>query len=162
MSGLELDVRIDGFSPALRQKRATFVTLHVSGELHGCIGTLQAEQPLIVDVAKNAYAAAFRDPRFAAITRSEFQHLDIHISVLNPPEPVQCTSEDDLLRQLRPGVDGLTLIERRQRGTFLPAVWETLPDPREFLRHLKQKAGLPPDYWSDSIRFERYTAESIS
>ena len=133
----------------------------MNGELHGCIGTLEAERSLIIDVVKNAYAAAFRDPRFAALTRSEFQHLDIHISVLSRPEPVHCTSEGDLLRQLRPGVDGLTLIEGRQRGTFLPAVWETLPGPREFLHHLKQKAGLPVDYWSDTIRFERYTADSI-
>lgn len=161
LSGNELRIRAEDFSPALQRIRATFVTLHVNGGLHGCIGTLEAEYPLVIDVVKNACAAAFCDPRFAVLTRADFEALDVHISMLNPPAPIHFTSENDLLRQLRPGVDGLILIERRERGTFLPAVWETLPDAREFLRHLKQKAGLPTDYWSDTIRFERYTTESF-
>lgn len=146
----------------LRAHAATFVTLDLHGELRGCIGTLEAFQPLVVDTAENAYAAAYRDPRFPALAPHEFERLDIHISILGPPEPMVFGSEQQLLEQLRPGVDGLILSERGRRGTFLPAVWETVPDPREFLKHLKAKAGLPADYWSDSIKVSRYTTVSIS
>jgi AmmeMemoRadiSam system protein A len=108
-----------------------------------------------------AHAAAYRDPRFLPLTAAEFDEVDLHISVLSRPEPLSFSSEDELLRQLRPGIDGLILAERYSRGTFLPSVWEQLPEPREFLARLKQKAGLGPAYWSDAIRVERYTAESI-
>lgn len=161
LSGKELHIRAGDYSPVLQQERATFVTLRVNGELHGCIGTLEAELPLVSDVVKNAHAAAFRDPRFSALTRADFERIDVHISILGPPVPIHCTSEDDLIKQLRPGIDGLILMEGRLRGTFLPAVWDTLPDAREFLRHLKHKADLPADYWSDTIKFERYTTESF-
>ena len=113
------------------------------------------------DVAENAFAAAFRDPRFPPLRPDEYPRLEYHISILNPPEPMTVTSEADLLQQLRPGVDGLVLIEGARRATFLPSVWEQLPDPRQFLAHLKMKAGLPADYWSDSLRFERYTVEEF-
>jgi AmmeMemoRadiSam system protein B/AmmeMemoRadiSam system protein A len=161
-----------GYAPALRPPRATFVTLHLDGALRGCIGTLQAMRPLVADVSANAYAAAFTDPRFLPVTAEQAPHLDIHISILSAPEPVHFTSPADLLRQLRPGVDGLILEEpgpatgwggpRGRRGTFLPAVWESLPEPADFLLHLKLKAGLPADYWSDTLRLWRYTAESVS
>lgn len=152
---------LDAYTPALRVHAATFVTLEIGGALRGCIGTLEAFQPLIVDTAENAYSAAFRDPRFPAMTVREFAEVDIHISVLGVPEPMTFTSERDLVAQLRPGIDGLILNERGRRGTFLPAVWESLPDPREFLGQLKLKAGLPGDYWSDTIEVSRYTAASI-
>ncbi len=161
LCGEILSINLDGYSAALRIPRASFVTLHVDKGLRGCIGSLQAARPLATDVVQNAYAAAFRDPRFAALTRFEFDRLDIHISVLSDPQPMQFKSEEDLLAQLRPGVDGLILSESRHRGTFLPAVWDSLPDRREFLRHLKHKAGLSPDYWSDTLQIERYTADSI-
>lgn len=149
------------YSPALRETKATFVTLTIHDELRGCIGTLEAHRPLIEDVSHNAFAAAFRDPRFPHLTHKEFEHLHLHISVLSPPEAMQFKNEEDVLAQLRPGVDGLILEEGRIRGTFLPQVWESLPDPKQFLRHLKQKAGLPPDYWSKTIKLQRYTVEEF-
>jgi len=133
----------------------------VETSLRGCIGTLEPQWALVLDVAKNARAAAFEDPRFPALTWPEFDRLEAHVSVLSMPEPMQFESEEDLLAQLRPGVDGLILEESFYRGTFLPAVWESLAEPQEFLRHLKQKAGLHPDYWSDTIKVQRYTTESI-
>lgn len=148
-------------SPALKRHAATFVTLEMGGELRGCIGTLDAFQPLIVDTAENAYAAAFRDPRFAPLRRPEYDRLDIHISILGAAEPMSFVSEADLIAQLRPGIDGLVLRERGRRGTFLPAVWASVTDARDFLGHLKVKAGLPYDYWSDTIEFSRYITTSI-
>lgn len=150
------------FPAILQGAGASFVTLNKTGSLRGCIGTLEAHQPLVIDVAHNAYAAAFRDPRFPALQASEFEALEFHLSVLTAPEPMTIESEADLLSQIRPQIDGLVLEEGYRRGTFLPAVWESLPDPKDFLTHLKRKAGLPPDYWSDRIRISRYTAEHIS
>jgi len=153
---------LSAYSAGLRRNAATFVTLEIGGELRGCIGTLDAFQPLIVDTVDNAYSAAFRDPRFAPLGMSEFDLLDIHISVLGTPEPMSFASEEDLLSQLRPGIDGLILSENGRRGTFLPAVWESVADPREFLSYLKQKAGLPRDYWSSTVQIHRYVTTSIS
>lgn len=152
---------LESQSPALKRHAATFVTLEIGGQLRGCIGTLEAFQPLIVDTAVNAYAAAFRDPRFAPLARDEFDRLDIHISILGAPEPMSFASEADLIAQLRPGIDGLVLRERGRRGTFLPAVWASVADARDFLGHLKVKAGLPYDYWSETIEFSRYITTSI-
>lgn len=146
----------------LQTQRAAFVTLRAHGALRGCIGHLQAVQPLVRDVADNAFAAAFRDPRFAPLGPSELPHLGIEISVLSTPLPVSFTSEEELLTIVEPGVDGLILEEGTARGTFLPTVWESLPEPRDFLRHLKLKAGLSPDYWSDNVRVQRYRTESFA
>jgi len=161
LCGETLTVRPTDYPESLRPLRATFVTLHVDEKLRGCIGTLEARRTLVEDVVSNAYGAAFRDTRFPTLTWPEFERLDIHISILSLPEPVQFSSEADLLAQLRPHVDGLIIEEGAYHGTFLPSVWEQLPEPREFLRHLKHKAGLPPDYWSSRIRVQRYTTESI-
>lgn len=149
-------------SPSLQQTGASFVTIKVADELRGCIGSIEPRRVLVVDVVKNAYAAAFSDPRFPALTVEEFEHLRAHISVLGPSQPIAFTCEDDLLRQLRPDVDGVILEEGGCRATYLPAVWKALPDPREFIEQLKLKAGLPRDYWSESITVRRYTTESIS
>lgn len=149
------------YPPELAELRATFVTLEKRGQLRGCIGMLEAVRPLAEDVAENAFSAAFKDYRFAPLTADEFDGLSIHISLLSPPEPMTFSSERDLLEQIRPGVDGLILEEGYRRGTFLPSVWESLPEPEQFLRHLKQKAGLPAQYWSDSVKISRYTAELI-
>ena len=149
------------YPPPLRENRATFVTLHLDGRLRGCIGTLEAHRPLVTDVAHNAYAAAFQDPRFQPVSESEHQRLDLEISVLSPATAMQFDSEADLLRQLRPGVDGLILEDAGHRGTFLPAVWEQLPKPEAFLRQLKQKAGLPPEHWSPGVKVSRYVTESF-
>ncbi|MEJ2344740.1 MAG: AmmeMemoRadiSam system protein A [Gammaproteobacteria bacterium] len=145
----------------LREPRACFVTLQLDGQLRGCIGSLEAFQPLVADLAANAHAAAFHDPRFPPLTSPEFDRLSIHISILSPPEPLAFADEQDLLEQIRPGVDGLVLSADGHRGTFLPSVWESLSDPRQFVNQLKRKAGLPPDYWSDRIEVWRYTAETI-
>jgi len=160
-SGRPLAVRAGDYPQELRALRATFVTLKVRGDLRGCIGTCQAVRPLVEDVAHNGYAAAFLDPRFPPMKREELADLHIHISLLSLPEELTFTSEEDLLARVRPGVDGLLLEEGMRKGTLLPAVWETLPEVRNFVRHLKLKAGLPADYWSDTLRMYRYTAESI-
>ena len=144
----------------LRATRASFVTLHKFDELRGCIGALTATLPLVQDVAEHAFDAAFKDPRFGPVTEFEVDLLSIHLSVLSKPEPLAFDSESELLEMIRPGEDGLILKEGTHQGTFLPSVWEKLPNPRQFLRQLKQKARLSPDYWSDTITIERYTAES--
>jgi len=150
-----------GSFPELKEKRATFVTLTLNGNLRGCIGMLEACRPLAEDVAENAVSAAFRDPRFPPLTADEFENLEIHISVLSPPEEMAFSSEADVLAQIRPGIDGLILQEGFQKGTFLPSVWEELPETEMFFEHLKLKAGLPAGYWSDTLRVFRYTAEII-
>jgi AmmeMemoRadiSam system protein A len=160
--GKPLTLRLDDFEPPLRAERASFVTLHRQGMLRGCIGHLEAIMPLVEDVAENAFSAAFRDPRFPPLNESEYADLELHISVLTPAEPLLCESESDLLQQMRPFQDGLILAEGAHRGTFLPSVWEQLPEPRDFLRHLKQKAGLPEHYWSSSLQIYRYETESFS
>lgn len=159
--GRPLGINPAELSPVLQAEGATFVTLEIAGELRGCIGTLEAWRPLAVDVSHNAYAAAFRDPRFPPLAPAEEDRIDIHISLLSRPQPLTVRDEADLLRQLRPGIDGLILSEGNRRGTFLPSVWEQLPDPRDFLAHLKRKAGLPPAHWSATIRVERYTSDVI-
>jgi AmmeMemoRadiSam system protein A len=143
-------IKPEEYPPELQETRATFVTLKINRMLRGCIGMLEANRPLVVDVAQNAYAAAFSDPRFAAISRSEFDLLDIEISILSPFKEMKFVSQEDLISQLVVGKDGLILEEGRYyRGTFLPSVWQSLPDPNNFLRKLKQKAGLAADYWSN-------------
>jgi len=149
------------YDETLRARGAAFVTLHTFGELRGCIGHLEAIQPLVVDVADNAFAAAFRDPRFPPLAAAELDPLHIEISVLTPAQPLSFSSEAELLALIEPGRDGLILEDGYARGTFLPAVWESLPDPRDFLRHLKLKAGLSPHYWSSSLRVSRYRTESF-
>jgi AmmeMemoRadiSam system protein A len=157
-----LKVEPSDYAEELQENRATFVTLEIHKQLRGCIGTLTAYQPLVSDVADHAYAAAFSDPRFPRLQHNELSLLDLHISILSPPEPMSFDSEEHLIQQLRPGIDGLILTEGMYKGTFLPAVWESLKEPQAFLQHLKQKAGLSPNYWSNTIKVERYTAELIS
>lgn len=159
--GKEREITIENFSEPLCEKRASFVTLKLHNGLRGCIGTLEAYQPLVLDVSRNSYAAAFLDPRFPPVQPNEVALLSLHISILTIPELIQFSSEADLLAQLRPGVDGLILSDKGYRGTFLPSVWEELPDPIIFLKHLKMKAGLPIDYWSDSLQVFRYMTEIV-
>jgi AmmeMemoRadiSam system protein A len=138
-----------------------FVTLKRHGTLRGCIGSYQARRPLVEDVADNAFAAAFLDPRFRALEASEVEGLTLHISLLTPPVPLQVRDRPELLASLRPGVDGLLLEDLPHRATFLPQVWETLPDPTDFLEELFHKAGLPRHHWSPTLRFYRYTVREI-
>ena len=160
-AGKKPQIDAGAYPDPLSLPRATFVTLQKRGELRGCMGSLKATQPLVCDVAGNAYSAAFLDPRFQPLTAAESDDLKIHISILSRPEPIHFESEDDLVAQLRRGVDGLIVYEGSRRGTLLPAVWEKIPDPRQFLAAVKQKAGLPCDYWSSTLRVERYTTASI-
>jgi AmmeMemoRadiSam system protein A len=162
LRGRRLAVHAADYSPPLCLLRASFVTLRFQLKLRGCIGSLEANRPLADDVAHNAYAAAFEDPRFAPLTEPEFSAIDIHLSLLGAAEPMRFASEEDLLAQLQPHVDGVVLQDGNRLGTFLPTVWQVLPDPREFLRELKRKAGLPENYWSPDICCKRYIVEEIS
>ncbi len=161
-NGSALQVNPDDFNPHLTAPGATFVTLEKRGDLRGCIGSIEAYRPLVEDVAQNAWSAAFTDPRFSPLTSSELKHLDIEISVLTQPEDMSFDSEEDLKNQLIPGKDGLIIRDGYHRGLFLPAVWDKLPDANSFLSHLKQKAGLPQSYWSNSISCQRFYSVEFS
>ena len=147
------------FDDLLRERCACFVTLNINDDLRGCIGTTEAVSPLVLSVADNAYRAAFQDPRFKPLTETEFEQLKISISVLSKPGSIPFNTEAELLRQLRPRVDGLIIESGPLRATFLPEVWESLPTAREFLAHLKRKAGM--DQAAAPQRAWRYTAEHI-
>lgn len=136
---------------------ATFVTLKQGEQLRGCIGSLQAYRPLLHDVKSNAVAAAFRDPRFAPLRASELDMTRIEVSLLSRQEPMAFEDEAHALAQLRPGIDGIVFEYGYHHSTFLPQVWEDLPDPVEFMAHLKHKAGLPPDFWENGVKLARYT-----
>jgi hypothetical protein len=148
-------------SPALRAPGASFVTLKRFGQLRGCVGSLEAVRPLVEDVAHNARAAAFHDPRFTPLTADELADLEIGVTLIGAAEPIAFRDEQDLLAQLVPGVDGLIIEQGRRRATFLPQVWQTLPEARDFLRALKQKAGLEPDDCPEGLRAWRYRAWSF-
>jgi AmmeMemoRadiSam system protein B/AmmeMemoRadiSam system protein A len=158
-TGQPLPVNPEDYNQALGEQRACFVTLNENNQLRGCIGSLEAHRPLVKDVSDNAYAAAFRDPRFPPLSDAELEKLDIHISILTPASPMSFSSESDLISQLRPGKDGLILEDVGHRGTFLPSVWESLKTPEQFWRELKRKAGLPYDHWSDTIKVSRYETQ---
>jgi len=160
-TGKALEIYSAQYPAELQPKKATFVTLHRNNELRGCIGILKPVRPLAEDVAYNAWAAAFTDSRFMPLNAGELDDLDIHISILGTPEEMDFSSEDDLLKQIRPGTDGLILEEGYNKGTFLPSVWASLSDSREFLNHLKLKAGLTANYWSDTIKVKRYNVEEF-
>jgi AmmeMemoRadiSam system protein A len=151
-----------GLNERLLEPGATFVTLEIEGRLRGCIGTLEPREPLVVDVARNAYRSGFEDPRFPPVTEDEADRIDLGISVIGPPIPVPARSEEELLASLEPHVDGVILeLPPHRRSTFLPQVWDSLPDGREFLAHLRKKAGLPPDFWSPELRFQRYRMRDL-
>lgn len=159
--GKPMEVDISVYADDLTKPRATFVTLEKHNQLRGCIGMLEAVRPLVIDIAENAFSAAFRDPRFSPVTLDELSELVVYLSILTPGELMDVKNERDLLSQLQPGIDGLILQEGNRRGTFLPSVWGQISDPEKFLMHLKQKAGLPIDYWSETIQFYRYKTECI-
>ncbi|MDD3759689.1 MAG: AmmeMemoRadiSam system protein A [Acidithiobacillus sp.] len=159
--GRPLPVRVEDYPKEWQVDRASFVTLNKQGGLRGCIGHLQAVQPLVVDVAENAFNAAFRDLRFPPVERFELDQLDIHISLLSMPEPLAVQSEAELLQSLEPSKDGLIIEAQGHRATFLPSVWKQLPKPEDFLLHLKRKAGLPEHGWQEGMRAWRYRVEEI-
>lgn len=145
----------------LAEPGASFVTLTRTGRLRGCRGTLVPIQPLAADVAANAFFSAFEDPRFRPLMPDELDDLALEIAVLSPLEPLPPVTEAELLTLLQPGIDGLLIEDAGCRATFLPKVWDTLPDPADFVRELKQKAGLPPGYWTRTTRCHRYTTENF-
>lgn len=146
-------------TPWLREKGCSFVTLRREGDLRGCIGCLEPYRPLGEDIAGNAVAAALHDRRFLPVTQFELESINVEVSILTPSEPLPFADENDAIAKLRPDIDGVILEYGRQRGTFLPQVWEQLPDPRSFLRELKRKAGLPADFWHADLRLRRYGVE---
>lgn len=145
--------------PALYEPGATFVTLTQDGQLRGCIGSLEAHRLLADDVKANARFAAFHDPRFAPLAKNELDRTRVEVSLLTPAEPMFFRDEADALRQMQPGIDGMIFECYGRRGTFLPQVWDSLPNPRDFFAHLKQKAGFAPDFWSPDVRLYRYEVQ---
>lgn len=143
----------------LRERAASFVTLRLEGELRGCIGSVDAHRPLGDDVAHNAFAAAYRDPRFAPLDPGERPRLVVEVSVLSPRVAFEAPSEGDALAALRPGIDGIYLEYGAAHATFLPQVWESIPEPLDFLCELRRKAGLPTRFWHERMRLSRYTVE---
>ncbi|WP_306603542.1 AmmeMemoRadiSam system protein A [Azonexus sp.] len=145
--------------PTLHENAATFVTLTQQGALRGCIGSLEAWRPLLEDVQANARNAAFHDPRFMPLSACEFSYTHVEVSLLTPAEAMQFKDEADALSQFRPLIDGVILSKGGKRATFLPQVWEQLPEPEVFLAHLKEKAGLPANYWGQDLCLLRYTVK---
>ncbi|MCS5680902.1 MAG: AmmeMemoRadiSam system protein A, partial [Acidimicrobiales bacterium] len=132
------------------------------GKLRGCIGTSEAPRPLFVDVSENGFRAAFKDPRFPALKPDEVLGLEVSVSVLSRQTPMAFSSQEEFLGLLRPCADGLIIEEGKKRALFLPSVWSQLSEPRVFVEHLKAKAGLSKDHWSDTFKAWRFTALEIS
>ena len=162
--GEALPIDSGAYPALLREPKGCFVTLHRGPDhaLRGCVGSLQARGPLISEISRSAFHSAFRDPRFPKMSEQELDDLHIHISVLTEPEEMTFASEEELLAQLRPHVDGVILKEGQRLGTFLPEVWDRFPEPADFLTQLRLKAGLPRNHWSSTLIAERYTTESFS
>ncbi len=160
--GRVMAIDIDQYPPALRLPGACFLTLTEGGSLRGCTGALEPTKALAEQVVEAAYAAAFRDPRFAALREGELYRLELELAVLGPLQRLQVATEDELIAVIEPLIDGVVLEADGRRATFLPKVWEQLPQPREFLRHLRHKAGLPDRGWPADMRVSRYCTENFS
>jgi len=146
--------------PALHQSCGTFVTLKKGGRLRGCIGSLVGREPLVEGVRSNVMNAAFHDPRFSPLDGRELDRVSVEVSVLTEPQPLDYRDSDDLIDKLRPGVDGVTIRKNFCGATFLPQVWDQLPEAEEFLSHLCLKAGLPADTWrSGALAVETYQVQ---
>jgi AmmeMemoRadiSam system protein A len=146
----------------LSQELATFVTLKIEGRLRGCIGNLEPAGPLLGTLAQNGRHAAFNDHRFSPLSVEEFERMQIDISILSEPSPLDFTDGEDLLNKLRPAVDGVILEKGQARATFLPQVWQQLPDPKQFMEHLCRKAGLSPTAWRDrDVKIYSYQVQSF-
>lgn len=154
---------LEELPPHLKELGACFVTLTKKGVLRGCVGSIEASQPLILDVRDRALAAAFEDPRFPPLSASELSELDLEISILTPPEILQYHHPAELPELLRPGVDGVILTYQFRRATFLPQVWDKLPEPEEFLGRLCQKMGMESEAWKHHLmEVETYQVEMFS
>ncbi|MEC8932271.1 MAG: AmmeMemoRadiSam system protein A, partial [Candidatus Latescibacterota bacterium] len=160
--GVALQIDLSDYPASLHRQAATFVTLRREDRsLRGCMGSSIPMKPLVEDVADNTFAAATRDPRFPRLTHTERPGLQLSISVLSPVERMQVAGTADLIQQLRPGIDGLMLVDGSRRGTLLPAVWQAITDPQQFVTEVKAKAGWDADHWSETIAAFRYTAQSF-
>jgi uncharacterized protein len=151
----------EAWSPRLLEPQATFVTLTLDGELRGCCGTIEPERPLVYDVWQNAWVSAYADPRFYPLPATELGSLEIAISALTPLEPIVAASESELIASLEPGLDGLVLCYGAARATFLPVVWQSLPEPHEFVAQLKRKIGWPSLALSSQMMAFRYRTETF-
>ncbi|MGD9638119.1 MAG: AmmeMemoRadiSam system protein A [Alphaproteobacteria bacterium] len=147
--------------PELQEKGSCFVTLEQDNNLRGCIGSIIAYRPLAEDIVDNAYAAAFRDTRFSKITKNEFQNTELSVSLLTPFQEMTFSDEDDLLEQLRPGIDGVIIEDMGRRAVFLPVVWEYFDKKEDFMMHLKVKAGLSAKHFSNSFRASRFLSVCV-
>ncbi len=146
----------------LLEQGASFVTLTINGDLRGCIGALEAFQPLVDDVREHAIAAALEDPRFRPVGENELDRIRIEVSRLTPPRPLEYSTNEDLIAKLRPHVDGVILKSDFRRATFLPQVWEKIPDPEEFLDHLCAKMGARPNLWRETkLQVQVYQVEEF-
>lgn len=159
---LNVPLMADERAPWLNEPGACFVTLTQQGQLRGCIGSLQAYRSLLADIKSNAVSAALHDPRFIPLSPEELSIASIEISLLGPSYPMEFHNEADALSRLQPGTDGVVLEYGRFKSTFLPQVWDQLPNPRQFMVHLKRKAGLPDDFWHAEIKLSRYSVIKFS
>ncbi len=159
------EVAVESYPWPLRSLRATFVTLKMDGHLRGCVGSIKPHQPLVADVSSSAYKAAFGDRRFKPLKSDELNaasdKAEISVSILSRPRPMEFESEAEAVAQMKPGVEGYILREKGKSGLLLPQVWEGVPDSPTFLKHLKVKAGLDQDHWSDDLNLFRFGTESF-
>ena len=164
-NGKAPQVALESYAWPLRASRASFVTLKIGGKLRGCVGSVKPHQPMVTDVVGNAFKSAFGDQRFSPLSASELteaeNNLSLSVSILSHPRPMTFGSEQEATDSLRPGEDGLILQAPEGRGLFLPQVWESVAKPKDFLRHLKTKAGLPEDFWSDQVQLFRFGTETF-
>ena len=149
------------YPAALQEPHGAFTTLKYNGALRGCKGSLEGALPLVNTVAYSAFSSAFNDLRFPPLQPGEFARLNISLSILSAKEKLTFTCEEELVEQIQPGIDGLILEYNGQKGTLLPSVWKTIPDVREFLSIVKQKAGFDRDFWAEGLQAYRYTTHTI-
>jgi len=161
-----LGLSLNGFTPYrnsfLQEKGACFITLKINGVLRGCIGSLEAYRPLFEDIYANAVAAALHDPRFPPMRAEELGKVRIEASLLSPLQRLEAGSEPEAMTALEPGRDGVVFQYGDQKATFLPQVWEQLPDVRQFLAQLRLKAGLPADFWHPDVLIYIYKVDKFS
>lgn len=153
---------LEDLPPVLREPQGAFVTLTVDGQLNGCIGSIEGDEPLGHAVARLARSAAFSDSRLPPLRAADYPSLTIEVSLLSPLEPIPATTRKEVLDHVQPHVHGLVIASGRRRGIFLPAVWDKVPDPEAFLDHLQLKAGMSPRTWPDDMEAWRFTVEKLS